>query len=148
MAEGEARFTVLTDALARISDRVQVVHLGERALIRTSTGRGETVRKWLTGYVFFNEDARFTDASGELGQVGVFGPRAAVVVEAILPGISKTPEGKAQRSGNRIALHVDSLAGDGWALIVPREELPEVTESLARAGAVGASEETYQIGRA
>lgn len=76
LTPGEAPLTVLTNALGRIVDAVRVVAAGEQALILTSPGRGEQVREWLRGYVFFNDDVKFEPVAVALSAWGVYGPKA------------------------------------------------------------------------
>src|SRR5215831_12276821 len=92
LAVGEARPTVLTTAIARIVDQLWVLNRGESVLCLTSPGRATRVRRWLSGYIFYNDKVKFEDASAELGQIGLFGPRAAEVAEAVQPGAAGLAE--------------------------------------------------------
>src|SRR6266849_2652999 len=86
LAAGEARPTVLTTPIARIVDQLWVLNRGETVLCLTGPGRATTVRRWLAGYIFYNDKVKFEDATAELGQFALFGPNAAGVAETLLPG--------------------------------------------------------------
>ena len=63
IAEGEIRPTVLTTAIGRIVDRVLVLSLGDRWMVMTSPGRGDTVLSWLRRHVFFQDDVSLEPAT-------------------------------------------------------------------------------------
>src|SRR5262245_54567447 len=86
LAVGEAAPDVLTSAITGIVDQLWVLNPGDSVLCLTSPGRATRVRRWLSGYIFYNDKVKFEDASAELGQIGLFGPRAAEVAEAVQPG--------------------------------------------------------------
>ena len=145
LAEGEARPTVLTTPVARMVDLLWVLNLGDRALMLTSPGQSEAVRRWLSGYIFFNDDVRLQDANKEMGQLGVYGPGAARGVAALAPEAESLPEGRSLRRDALIILRGRPLAGDGFTLLGPAEELAQASEMVVSGGAVRAGEETYQV---
>src|SRR5690242_15220754 len=59
LAVGEARPTVLTTPIARIVDRLWVLNRGETVLCLTGPGRATPVRRWLAGYIFYNDKVKF-----------------------------------------------------------------------------------------
>src|SRR5258706_6421587 len=73
---GGALETVLTTPIARIVDLLWVLNRGETGLAITSPGRATAVRRWLAGYIFYNDQGKFENVSGGLGPLGPFGPRA------------------------------------------------------------------------
>jgi len=156
LAEGVARPTVLTTAVARMVDLIWVLPQGESGLLITGPGQAAKVRRWLASYTFFNDDAQFVDASDELSQLGVYGPGAAQVVESVALGASglsatgqdaPSTQGEKQflESGELIVLRARPLAGDGFALIGPAASMPQTREKLIKAGAVPAGEETFHV---
>lgn len=134
MAEGEGRATVLTNAVAKIIDRLIVINLGERALLLTSPGRATMLRGWLARYIFFNDDIKLTDAGDTLGQVDVYGPKAAEIVSRWLPDAAALPRYHARAVDDLIVVRADSLAGAGFHLIAPPETLATVTTALEAQG--------------
>ncbi len=145
LAEGEARPTVLTTPVARMVDLLWVLNLGERMLMLTSPGQAAAVRRWLSGYIFFNDDVRLEDAGEELGQLGVYGPEAARRMAALAPGSASLAAGHSLRRDGLVILRGRPLAGDGFTLIGSPEGLAGASETLVTGGAVRASEDTYQV---
>ncbi|MBI4769366.1 MAG: aminomethyl transferase family protein [Chloroflexi bacterium] len=130
-----------------------MLNRGDTVLLLTSPGRAQAVRRWLSGYVFFNDDVRFDDVSDSLAQFCVVGPQAARVAEGAFPGVTAPQENRfltAQAPGEGaggewILLRGRGLAGDGVTLVGPREEAAGVWERLGGAGALPAGEETFQV---
>jgi folate-binding protein YgfZ len=84
MKPGQGQPTVLTTALARIIDQIVVYERGETALVLTH--QIETVRGWLQRHIFFRDQVKLRNSSGELGQLELHGPHATEVAESIVPG--------------------------------------------------------------
>ncbi len=145
MEAGEARFTVLTTAIARMVDVLWVLNRSETALCLTSPGKAAAVRRWLAGHIFYNDKVKFEDASADLGQLGLYGPRAGLVAEALLPGASSLVENRFLEQDGLIVLRGRPLAGDSFTVIAPVERIPEVWEQAVRAGAVPAGEAAFQM---
>lgn len=143
MGAGEARMTVLTNALARMVDAVWVLALPGEAIVITSPGRARAVRRWLSGYVFFQDDVQFGDANAELGQLEFHGPKAATVATAFVDGAASLAAGTLGISGSTIVARVRALAGDGFTLIAPVQALPGLWERALSMGAVPAGDSTY-----
>ena len=150
MAVGEARATVLTSAIARMVDVLWVLNRAETALYLTGAGRAPVVRRWLGGYVFYNDKVKFEDATAELGQFGLYGPQAAATAEALagavaLPlGAAELPENRFLDSGEVIVARTRPLAGAGYAVIAPVGQINALWERAVAAGATPAGEQAYQ----
>jgi aminomethyltransferase len=144
MAAGEARLTVLTTPIARIVDLLWVLNRGETALAITGPGRATAVRRWLAGYVFYNDQVKFEDASSELGQFALYGEGAAAVAEALRPGAAALAENRFLDDGIAIVARGRPLAGDGYTVIAPAEQLGQLWEAALAAGAKPAGETAYQ----
>jgi len=142
VAVGEARSTVLTTAIGRMVDVLTVLNRGETALCLTSPGRATAVRKWLSGYIFFQDQVKFEDASNELGQMGLDGPRAVTVAGALAGGAESLAE---NRFVEREGLIVLRWPGDRYSVIAPAERLEAVWDQAVAAGATPAGEEAYQM---
>ncbi|MBM4424150.1 MAG: glycine cleavage system protein T [Chloroflexi bacterium] len=147
MAVNEGRATVLTTALARMVDRIIVIHLGERALILGSADAAETIRRWLSSYVFFNDDVKFADASAELGQFVLFGPQAESVAEKLLPGASSLKPYCVMERDGLIVGRGDAVAGGGFFAVMDREAMKGWWAAAASAGAVEAGSDVYEVMR-
>lgn len=144
MQPGEARPTVLTTAVARIIDLAWVLTYPAELLMLISPGQATHVRRWLARHIFFQDDAAFADASATLGQLGLYGPRARVIADALLPGAGGLAEGRFAASGDLTALRARPLAGDGYSVIGPVAQMADVKAQAERAGAVPAGEATFQ----
>jgi aminomethyltransferase len=142
---GQARATVLTTAIARIVDVLWVLNRGETALAVTSAGRATDVRRWLAGYIFYNDQVKFEDTGAALGQLGLYGPRAAEAAEALLPGAGALAAGHFLDQDDVIAWRGRPLAGDGYTVIAPADQLPALWARALTAGAVPAGEDAFQL---
>ncbi len=145
MAAGEARPTVLTTAIARIVDVIWVLNRGETALCLTSPGQGTPVRRWLSGYIFYGDQVKFEDASSELGQLGIYGPRAGAAASALVAGAEALAENHFVEQEGLIVLRARPLAGDGFTVIAPVERIPTLWGKAVEAGATPAGETAYQL---
>jgi aminomethyltransferase len=141
---GQARDTVLTTAIGRIVDLLRVLNLGESALLLTGAGRAQAVRRWLSGYIFFRDEVRLPDASGELGQINLYGPKAGAVADALLSGAGSLTEDHFLEREDLIVLRGRPLAGDGFTLIAPSAQIEALWARALAAGAVAAGEQAYQ----
>jgi folate-binding protein YgfZ len=145
MAVGEARPTVLTTAIARTVDLIWVLSYADHALLLTGPGQGETVRRWLSRYIFFQDDVRLTDAGQEFGQFGVFGPKAAEAAEAVLPSAGSLEKGRFIEAEGVTVLRARPLAGDGFMVVGPADQMEALHARAEAGGALAASEATYQV---
>jgi folate-binding protein YgfZ len=145
LATGEARPTVLTTPIARIVDLVWVLNRGETVLCLTSPGRAAVVRRWLAGYIFYNDKVKFEDAGAELGQFGLLGPQSPAVADALQPGAAMLAENHFIDAGNVLVLRGRPLAGDGYTVIAPVARIPALWERAVAAGAVPAGDEAYEM---
>ncbi|MGH2521636.1 MAG: YgfZ/GcvT domain-containing protein [Anaerolineales bacterium] len=145
MEAGEARLTVLTTPLARIVDLLWVLNLGERVLCLTSPGRVAVVRRWLAGYIFYNDQVKFEDASNDLGQLGLYGPRAGAVANAMVEGAAALVENRFLERDGALVLRGRPLAGDGFTIIASAAQIETLREQAIAAGATPAGEEAFQM---
>ncbi|MBI3362135.1 MAG: folate-binding protein YgfZ [Chloroflexi bacterium] len=128
MQVGEARPTVLTTAIARIVDLVWVLNYPNDLLMLVGPRQATNVRRWLSKYVFFQDEVVFTDAA-----------------EALLPGAGRLTENHFLLEGDLTILRARPLAGDGFTVIAPSAQIPELKAKAQNAGAVQAGEDTYQV---
>ena len=142
MAAGEARPTVLTTAIGRMVDALMVLNRGETALCLTSPGRATAIRKWLAGHIFFRDQVKFEDATSDLGQLGIYGPRAGAVAGALAGGAEALAENCFVEREGVIALR---LPGDRYSIVAPADRLEAVWDQAVAAGATPAGEEAYQM---
>ncbi|MBL8058515.1 MAG: hypothetical protein JNK29_17560, partial [Anaerolineales bacterium] len=77
-------------------------------------------------------------------QLGLFGPRAGLVAEALLPGAAALAEHRALERDGLIVLRGRPLAGDGYSVIAPADRLEAVWDQALAAGAEPAGETAFQ----
>jgi len=142
---GHARQTVLTTAIARMVDAVWLLNRGETALMVTGVGRAAAVRRWLAGYIFFRDEVKLTDASAELGQVGVYGKQAATVADALFPGAAALAENTFFEREDVLVWRGRPLAGDGFTFIAPAAQMESLQTQMAERGAILADDATYNL---
>ncbi len=147
MEVGEARYTVLTTAIARMVDLLWVLNRGETALLLTGPGRAPLVRRWLAGYIFYNDKVKFEDVGAELGQFGLYGPRAAEIAEALAPGAAGLAENRFLDTGEVVVARRRPLAGGGFTVLAPAGEQAYQWLRLAAGQPEGAVEGTPLAGQ-
>lgn len=79
---GQARLTVLTNALGRIIDAITVVHGENASALLASPGRGQSVADWLGSYIFFNDDVQLEQPEAQPSLWGLYGPQADAELES------------------------------------------------------------------
>jgi aminomethyltransferase len=147
MAPGEGRATVLTTAVARMIDRILVIEFGDRALILGSPGTAAALHRWLSSHVFFNDDARFEDATVATGQFLLFGPQAAAVAGALVPEARGLSQYHALEREGLIVGRGEPLAGDSFFVIGARPALEAAWQSALQAGALQAGPQVVEVVR-
>lgn len=147
MAVNEGRATVLTTALARMVDRIIVVNLGERALILGSAGAAAAIHRWLSGHIFFNDEVSFADATEELGQFLLFGPKAGEAADRLIPQASELRQYHVQQRGGLIVGRGDALAESSFFVAAGRDEIKGWWDAAASAGAVECDRDVYEVVR-
>jgi len=83
LAPGGMRGTVLTTAIGRTVDVVQVLRRPGDILLLTAPGKAANVREWLSRYIFFNDDVQTEIVSDPFSFFGVYGPTSAAAVEEL-----------------------------------------------------------------
>ena len=145
MGQNEGRATVLTTSLGRIVDFIVTLNLGKRALILGSKGRAPEVSDWLARHIFFQDKVVITDATGELGQFGLYGAKAGAVADNLVTGSTKLPIYHSLPTGDSRLVRVPDLAGGGFEVIGPRSEIDSLVAEVKRFGAVTASSHLYDL---
>lgn len=145
LAVGEARATVLTTPLARIVDLLWVLNRGETTLLITGAGRSTSVRRWLSGYIFYNDRVKFEDASTTLTQFEIHGPLAEQVAESLLPGARALSANQFIENGEVLVWRSQPLSGEAFTVIAPAGQLSSLWATAQTAGARPAGEDTYQL---
>ena len=136
---GAGAATVLTTNKGRIIDWLTVLHPGDRTVILTSPPCAEAVRAWIDRYTII-EDVTVEDVTPTTALIGVLGPYAAAIVEAVLGlaavelppmGCRTVPWG----AGALLAARTDPLRVPGYDLMVDATDAAALWDALAEAGA-------------
>lgn len=145
MMQNEGRATVLTTAQGRIVDYLVTINLGKRVLLLGSHGRSEQVRKWLDKHIFFHDEVTIIDATGELGQLGLYGYRSSSVADVLVSGAANLSLYHTLSTGQVWVMRSPALAGGGYELIGPRADIESLATRAEQLGAVWAGSELYEI---
>lgn len=129
------RSTVLTTALARIIDRVLVLHRGDTALMVTNYR--STVQAWLQKHIFWNDKVRLRNVSAELGQIELYGDDAPAIMARIEASAGSMALNhmleKADAGGAALIARIPALIGAaGYLVIAPTETLAAIQAELLR----------------
>lgn len=156
MAINEGRATILTNALARMIDRIVVINLKDRALILGSWGAATRIRKWLSGYIFFNDEIKLEEASPQWGQFDLIGPGAAAIADSLIAGASglkkfgviigdQTVEQDGILLNKVIIGRGEAIKGDSFFVVAASEQLPKLRQQAEALGAVACDRDLYNI---
>lgn len=144
MTAGEARRTVLTTAIGRMVDVLWVLHRGETALCLSGPGMAGAVRKWLAGHTFYNDRVKYEEASNDLTQFGVYGPRAGAVLTTVANGAAGLEANRFVERDQAIVLRGHPFGALGYTVIAPRDQAEALWGQIVAAGAVAGDEAAYQ----
>ncbi len=102
MREGEGRPTLLTNANGRILERLIAFNWKpDSLLILTGPGRGDTVFRYLSQQIFFNDEANVRDLSTETYQFNLHGPKT----NAIIAQVTDSPLSDALFQGEHLPIN-------------------------------------------
>jgi folate-binding protein YgfZ len=130
--KGSCYAALLTPQGRMISD-MRVSELGDRILIDLPPATSPVVRQRLTDFIF-SEDVDVTDATDALAQLGLYGPRAAAILDAV-------------RGENPIAIGSEDFGVEGFELFVPAGRRSDLISVLQQAGATPLADETVHVTR-
>ena len=138
LASGQGQATVLTSDKGRIIDLLDVLAFDDHLLLLTSPGNQAAVVEWLQKYTII-EDSETVDVTTAWDVFLLFGSRAATLAEELighsvttlpprhhLPITIGDAEGVLQRT--------HASLGEGFRLIVPRQEASPAWDALIVAG--------------
>jgi aminomethyltransferase len=147
---GQGNRTVLTSPIGRIIDLLTVHALADRLLLITSPGQGPLVYGHLRKNIFFNDKVTLEAVGRTHGQLALYGPAAAALLERVsgatladLP-LHHTREATIADATLLVA-RCEPIGGQGLMLYVPAEQFGLVREALLAAGALPLDAETFDI---
>lgn len=138
MGIGRGKPTILTNPTGRIIDRLMIYDRGDTALITTEPGRGQAVQHYLQRQIFFNDEMRIEDLSGQTQLFTLHGPKSIDVLKALGVEYDDT-QGFAAKTlsiGNVeiILLERKALSWAQWAIIAPTPAAEAVWSAILEAG--------------
>ncbi len=152
LAPGAGQLTVFTNHNGRIIDLVSVLAIDDdSALVVTSGGRGGEIAALLQRNRFFNDQFNVINHSDEYGQLHVYGPQAAALLEQV-GGVSDLA---AVAPWHHVAAMIDGctvhiqriwpIHGQGWRVIADIAAVEAVGEALDEAGAMLLDPAAYTV---
>jgi folate-binding protein YgfZ len=146
---GEGTETVLTTPIGRMIDLLDVYCLEDGLLLVTSPGQGATIHGYLRKNIFFNDRVKVEDAGATLGEVTLYGPRAAALLAGLGIAVAElAPRGIAVATWQDTPLYVAGAApigGSGYRLMAAPDTLEGLGAALGAAGAVWLDAATYDV---
>ena len=118
---GQGCWGLLLNRQGRIQSDVDVVSAPDSILLGVGPQRGPAIRAFLEGYLVM-DDVELDDTTEGHAWIGIHGPLAVAVASEVVDG---------QRGSSA---RLDWTGLGGAALVVPREDVRRVLESLVRIG--------------
>jgi len=133
LGDGDATQALILTPQGHVEHHAWVTEIGGVTYLDTEPGAAIALREYLDSMRFWSK-VEVGDASGDLAQVALIGPRSAAVVQHVL-GVSAPAPGRAVpiATAGFVRTTTDSLD-----VFVARAELPRVAAALIAAGAVPA----------
>jgi aminomethyltransferase len=145
---GQGARTVLTTSIGRIIDVLYVYRLEDGMLITTSLNQGPPVYGLLKKNIFFNDQVTLEPAGRSHGQLALYGPEAAAVLEQLagagLPDLPLHHHAEIALAGVPVRVaRREPIGGPSFTLFVPAESMEAMQTALREAGAQSLSDETF-----
>jgi aminomethyltransferase len=151
---GQGARTVLTSPIGRIIDLLTVHALEDALLVVTSPGQGPAVYAHLRKNIFFQDQVTLEPAGRSHGQLALYGPAAAGVLQRVLGvALADLPlhhlvEVALADQPNEPPVLVarrEPIGGQGFTLYIPAGYLESTRQRLLDAGAAMLSPEAFDI---
>jgi folate-binding protein YgfZ len=141
---GEAAYAAYLTPQGRMISDMRVVAVSDAALLDVPEPLAATLRDRMDNLIFA-EDVQALDVSSLTKVIEVHGPASGDVVRNLDPSGSDGQRG----STARLAAFVrdDQFGMPGWAIYVPRDDAPMLTERLATLGAPEVPLDTLEVVR-
>jgi tRNA-modifying protein YgfZ len=138
---GQGARTVLTTPIGRIIDVLIVHALEDALLIVSSPGQGGPVWAHLKKNIFFNDQVSLEAAGRSHGQLALYGPRAATLLEqvsgAALSELRPQHTATIELAGVQVLVaRREPIGGASFTLYLPADQLDAVRDALVAVGVV------------
>ncbi|MCB8943936.1 MAG: folate-binding protein YgfZ [Ardenticatenaceae bacterium] len=149
LQSGEGAATILTTDIGRIIDRLILYASSEAVYCLTSENNADNIARYLLRFVFFTDDFRLENLSGETAVYAVYGPQAQTkLVEAGFPEVD-LPLYHWQQvavAGLTAYLHrTDGVAGDGFFVMCQTADKEALQAHLLSVGLVEVEEAAFDF---
>lgn len=147
---GQGARTVLTTPIGRIIDVLIVYALEDAMLLVTSPGQGGAVWAHLKKNIFFNDQVTLEAAGRSHGQLAVYGPGAATVLEQVsgvaLSQLRPHHTAAIELAGVQVlAARREAIGGPSFTLFPPADQIGAVRDALVATGAVALDDNTLDV---
>jgi folate-binding protein YgfZ len=155
LSAGSGCYACLLTAQGRMIADMYVIETGEAVVIDLERAVAQRVAGHLEQFVF-SEDVEVADVSASVGQIGVFGPRAAAIVSDVVGGTSPadlealTVLGHLTRPWNgapALVVGRDDLGGVGFDILIGAGHADALATALKDAGAIGVNADVAEVCR-
>ena len=137
LGDGDATQALILSPQGHVEHHAWVTEIGGVTYLDTEPGAGNALREYLDSMRFWS-NVEVGDASTDLAQVALFGPRSPAVLEHVFGTSDPTSDPSV---GHALPLSPSGFVrrtGDGLDVFVARAELPRVAAALIAAGAAPA----------
>ena len=147
---GQGARTVLTTPIGRIIDVLTVHVLEDALLIVSSPGQGGPVWAHLKKNIFFNDQVSLEAAGRSHGQLALYGPAAAALLEQVSgAALSELPPqhtATIDLAGVPVLVaRREPIGGASFTLYLPAEQLGAVRDALVASGALPLDADTLDV---
>src|SRR3954454_20631601 len=147
---GQGARTVLTTPIGRIIDVLTVHVLEDAILIVTSPGQGGPVWAHLKKNIFFNDQVSLEPAGRSHGQLALYGPAAAALIEqvsgAALSDLHPQHTATIDLAGVPVLVaRREPIGGASFTVYLPAEHLVAVRDALVASGALPLDADTLDV---
>ena len=137
LTPGTGCYSAYLTPQGRMIADMRVFELGDALLVDLERDVAETVRARWDQFIF-SEDVEVESIGAATAQIGVYGPKAAAVIDAVPPDFQGTPS---------IVLHSGDIGVDGFDIVAPVDHRAALIDLLTRSGASLVSDEAAEICR-
>jgi aminomethyltransferase len=148
LASGAGTATILTTDIGRMIDRLRLYAASDAVYAVTGENNAGNVAAYLQRFVFYNDDFHSEDLTAETAILGVYGTHAPAWLRPLFGDSVDIPRHHWRQhdwDGVAVYLHrTDPVAGEGYLVMVDRDDAGSVTERLLDAGIVFAGPEAFE----
>jgi len=157
LRQGKGCYAAYLTPQGRMMADMRVLELGDLTLLGVEASAKTVVLEKLEQFIFA-EDVRLADLSSTLGEVAVYGPRAADTLAAVFAPESGAPSKEALaalaeyesarapfKGGTAVVAADRELGVPGFDAYIDRARAPAFAGALGEAGAVEASEDGAEV---